>query len=123
MVDKSYGELKSAVLSNLEHLSNIAALRGANHLTEYLNEIKQKLVQGRFNLVVLGEFKRGKTTFLNALLGVDLLPTAVVPLTSIITLIEYGESTKVEVIFLNGDTREIIPGELTAFITEEGIRK
>ncbi|MHB1041220.1 MAG: dynamin family protein [Eubacteriales bacterium] len=120
MVDKSFGELKAAVLSNLESLNSIAALRRAVHLNEYLGEIKQRLVQGRFNLVVLGEFKRGKTTFLNALLGAKLLPTAVVPLTSIITLIEYGERTKAEVVFLNGDTREITLDDLPAYVTEEG---
>ncbi|MCL4442091.1 MAG: dynamin family protein, partial [Firmicutes bacterium] len=116
----SYGALKKNVLKRIEALESVAAQRETGYLADYLAEVKQKLLQGRFNLVVLGEFKRGKTTFLNALLGADLLPTAVVPLTSIVTLIEYGRETSAEVIFLNGDIREIILKELPAYITEEG---
>jgi septin family protein len=48
--------------------------------TEDARSLDKKLVENRFNVVVFGEFKRGKTTFVNALLGADILPTAVVPL-------------------------------------------
>jgi len=119
-MDKTYGKLKTEVLKNLELIENIAAKRDIAHLVEYLGEIKQKLLQDRFNLVVLGEFKRGKTTFLNALLGADLLPTAVVPLTSIVTLIQYGERISAKVTFLDGGSKETTLGELFAYVTEEG---
>jgi hypothetical protein len=39
----------------------------------------ERLARGRFHLAVLGQFKRGKSTLLNALLGEAVLPTAVVP--------------------------------------------
>lgn len=119
-MDKSYSGLKTEVINNLELLENVSIQREAGRLEEYLVDIKQKLLRDRFNLVVLGEFKRGKTTFLNALLGSNLLPTAVVPLTSIVTLIQYGEKTRSEVIFLNGDIKEITLNELPEFVTEEG---
>jgi len=119
-MEQSYGKLKTEVLKNLELLENIATQREIIHLVEYLGEIKQKLLQGQFNLVVLGEFKRGKTTFLNALLGADLLPTAVVPLTSIVTLIQYGERISAKVTFLDGGVEETTLGELPAYVTEEG---
>jgi hypothetical protein len=41
-------------------------------------------------LAVLGQFKRGKSTLLNALLGEPLLPTSVVPLTAIPTFLRAG---------------------------------
>ncbi|NOQ51741.1 MAG: hypothetical protein GQ578_05950, partial [Desulfuromonadaceae bacterium] len=40
-----------------------------------LSYLQQRLAEGRFHLAVLGQFKRGKSTLLNALLGDDLLPT------------------------------------------------
>lgn len=117
---KSYTSIKTEVIDQLELLQSVATKREAANLEKYLLEIKQKLLQDSFNLVVLGEFKRGKTTFLNSLLGASLLPTAVVPLTSIVTLIQYGEKTCAEVIFLNGDMKEIALSELPAYVTEEG---
>ncbi|MCG9969000.1 dynamin family protein [Pelotomaculum terephthalicicum JT] len=119
-MEQSYGKLRTKVLENLGLLENIAKQREIVHLVEYLEEIKQKLLHGRFNLVVLGEFKRGKTTFLNALLGEDLLPTAVVPLTSIVTLIQYGEKISVKVTFSDGGAAEATLDDLPLYVTEEG---
>ena len=54
------------------------------------------------HLVVVGQFKRGKTTLINALLGVDLLPRAVTPLTSVITLLRDGPALRATVVFQDG---------------------
>lgn len=60
-----------------------------------------------FRLLVLGEIKRGKTTFVNALIGEDLLPTGVTPCTAMITIIKYGESPKVVIHFDDGNQEEV----------------
>ena len=54
---------------------------------ESLRLLRTRLEEGRFHLAVLGQFKRGKSTLLNALLGEPLLPTSVVPLTAIPTFL------------------------------------
>lgn len=82
-------------------------------------EIQEKLDGSIFNLVVMGQFKRGKSTLINALLGKSILPAAVVPLTSVVTVIRFGESKKVTVVFLDGGTKEIPAAQLEAFITEK----
>ena len=66
--------------------------------------LRKKLADHAFNLVVAGEFKRGKSTVINALLGVNLLPTGVVPLTSIVTFVRYGNPPSATVVFESGDT-------------------
>lgn len=84
-----------------------------------LEELQERLRSGRFHLAVLGQFKRGKSTLLNALLGADLLPTAVLPLTAIPTLIRWGDVSAAEVRFLDGDRKERLSGsvgELRAFL-------
>jgi len=60
-------------------------------------ELRNKIQNNVFNLVVLGQFKRGKTSLINALLGAEVLPTAVVPLTSIATILNYGEALRISV--------------------------
>lgn len=62
-----------------------------------LEESAKKLRSGTYRLLVLGDMKRGKSTFLNALLGENLLPAAVNPCTAIITILRYGEKPYVTV--------------------------
>jgi len=75
---------------------------------------------GVFNLLAVGEFKRGKSSLLNALLGADILPVGVIPLTAIATILSYGESPLVEVHFEQGDIRPIALSELADYVTETG---
>jgi GTP-binding protein EngB required for normal cell division len=83
-----------------------------------LSTIRTKLEEEAFNLVVLGQFKRGKSTFINALLGESILPTAIIPLTSVVTILRYGPELKVQVQYLNGRSEQIDLVNLPAFITE-----
>jgi ribosome biogenesis GTPase A len=80
----------------------------------------ERLEAGQFNLVVLGEFKRGKSSLVNALLGRELLPTGVLPLTSAVTVIQSGERDRLLVGFEDGEERERPLEELPTFITEAG---
>ena len=43
-------------------------------LSRRFSELCTRFSEGRFHLAVLGQFKRGKSTFVNALLGEELLP-------------------------------------------------
>ncbi len=85
-----------------------------------LAALRAKLADHAFNLVVAGEFKRGKSTVINALLGVDLLPTGVVPLTSVVTLLRYGDTLGATVIFDHGETRAVPLESLPDYVTERG---
>ncbi len=119
MLDE-YKGLRKNLLLGIEELRNFTLNRGNSRAAESLAEISQKIRENRFYLVVLGEFKRGKTTFINALLGEPLLPTAVVPLTSIVTMMRYGPEERVEVIFEDGRIERISMQELHLFVTERG---
>ncbi|MFN8372222.1 MAG: dynamin family protein [Anaerolineae bacterium] len=56
-----------------------------------LVEIGQDLRDAFFMVVVIGEFNAGKSSFINALLGDDLLPVGITPTTEAIELIRYSE--------------------------------
>ncbi len=67
-------------------------------LREYLSRLRSE----RLHVAVLGQFKRGKSTLLNALLGEEILPVSVVPLTSVPTFLLAGKERRAEVSFANG---------------------
>ena len=52
---------------------------GLGSLAPRIAELQERLAEERFHLAVLGQFKRGKSTLLNALLGEPLLPAGVLP--------------------------------------------
>lgn len=91
---------------------------GASPFAERLRALKGKLESEHFHVVVMGQFKRGKTTFINSLLGAELLPSSVVPLTSINTLLRYGDSLKAVVHYMDGRNQEISLDELPEYVTE-----
>lgn len=68
-------------------------------LRRRLAELRQRLGEERLHVAIVGQFKRGKSTVLNALLGEALLPTAVVPVTAIPTYVQAGSSPQVVVSF------------------------
>ena len=80
-----------------------------------------KLAEDRFNLVVVGQFKRGKSSLMNAVVGRALLPTGLLPLTSAITALCYGPSERA-ILRRKGWTLqpEIPLGELEQYVTERG---
>ena len=79
---------------------------------------RDRIATGGFNLVVLGEFKRGKSTLINALLRRDLLPTGVVPLTSIVTAIGAGTRDRLVIRYDDGRTQDRPIAELADYVTE-----
>lgn len=88
--------------------------------TAALAAVRAKFAEHAFNLVVAGEFKHGKSTLINALLGANLLPTGVVPLTSVVTLLRYGDVAAASVVFENGETRSVPLERLHYYVTEQG---
>jgi len=115
-----------------QHLARMEACLSSSGLP-FINEIRRigelsgRLAEGRFHLAVLGQFKRGKSTLLNALLGTPLLPTSVVPLTAIPTFIRYGSEplirvtieSKTEANEFHCNTVEEQTTVLERFVTEE----
>ena len=53
-----------------------------------------RLAGDRFRLAVMGQFSRGKSTLMNALLDGAYLPMGAVPMTSVITTVRYGTRPK-----------------------------
>ena len=66
-----------------------AAIGSESLLLARLRALRRRQEHERLQLAVLGQFKRGKSTFINALLGADVLPTGVIPLTAVATFIAW----------------------------------
>jgi len=81
------GDLLRAAL----HLARSSADTGTE---SQVRELLSRLAADRFRLAVVGQFSRGKSTLMNALLGGAYLPMGAVPMTSVITTVRYGTRPK-----------------------------
>jgi GTPase Era involved in 16S rRNA processing len=70
-------------------------------------------------VMIMGEFKTGKSTFINAILGKEVLKSDVTPATAVVTMISYGEKEKLVAHFHDGESKEY-PLEMLNQITAEG---
>jgi septin family protein len=61
---------------------------------ETLCRLNKRVETDSFKVLVLGEFKRGKSTFINALLGDEVLPAYAKPCTAIINEVKWGDSKR-----------------------------
>ena len=76
---------------------NLASDRRTDHRTESGRELLVRLAEDRFQLAVMGQFSRGKSTLMNAILGRPYLPTGALPMTSVITRVHYGSRPRATV--------------------------
>jgi len=99
----------------------LAALGAAGDVpADECRELHDRLAAGALNLVAVGQFKRGKSSLVNALIGEELLPVGVVPLTSVVTLLAFGERLAVDVVYEDGRRESAQPGKLAEYVTERG---
>ena len=90
-----------------------------------LSTLAERLAKHRFQLAVVGQFKRGKSSLLNALLGQDALPTGVLPLTALPTFVRSGAEFALDVTMSEGPPEHFRPASaqalreaLTEFVSE-----
>ncbi len=120
---KNKAGTKSSLLLPLETLKKIIydfqieSLKKELLIVERYSSEKESSNQ-YIDVVVLGQFKSGKSSLVNSIIKENILPVGVIPVTSIVTRIQYAEDKKAIVHFLDKTSKEINVGEAEHFITE-----
>lgn len=99
-----------------EHLALLCSPRWPD-LAQRVERAAARHREHRFHIAVVGEFKRGKSTLVNALLDNDIMPTGVLPLTSVATEVGFGEPSAT-VTFLDDTHASIDVADLADYVTE-----
>lgn len=81
-------------------------------------KLVDKLRDNDITVAVIGQFKRGKSTLSNVILGDDIMPVGIIPVTSAVSKVRYG-ARKAEVRFRNGAVEEIPFDRLDDYISEQ----
>ena len=93
MAGSSYG------LISEDMLSGTSTAEGIRELRQKADNLRRKLESKEFEVAIVGLEKAGKSTFANAMMGNDILPSKPARCTYTATSIRYGTSNHAEVVF------------------------
>lgn len=105
--------------TRLSHLATLAQELGTDPVADEARELSARVAEGRFYVACVGQFKRGKSTLINALIGEAIVPTGFIPVTAVPTVIRFGENLHARIRLNDGSWNEIPVSELKQYVTEE----
>lgn len=103
----AYNQKKQLLTLDLQKLRTVSKelslATQMSDLTQYLSALADE----HFELVVVGEFSRGKSTFVNAMLGRRILPSSKKPTTAIISKIVYADVPTYTLFYKDGSRKSL----------------
>ena len=87
-------------------------------ISQEIRECADRTASQLYRVAVIGEFKRGKSSMINALLGTEVLPTSVLPMTAAITRVTYSEEKRISVLYKDGTRESATIEQLADFATK-----
>lgn len=105
--------------TRLSRLATLAQELGTDPVADEARELSARVTEGRFYVACVGQFKRGKSTLINALIGEPVLPTGFIPVTAVPTVIRFGENLHARIRLNDGSWNEVPVPELKQYVTEE----
>jgi len=103
----------------LLRLASLGEELGAPHIADEGHALAARVSEGRFYLACIGQFKRGKSTLINALMGEPVLPVGFIPVTAVPTVIRFGVQPRARVQGRDGSWQEIAVSDLNQYVSEE----
>ncbi|MDR0943311.1 MAG: dynamin family protein [Ruminococcus sp.] len=117
----SYSAYKATVadiVTELEKLREYSESLMLEKTAGSIRETLDKAVKEHFEVAVVGEFKRGKSTIINAILGEDVLPSDVLPATAALNRITYSSDPFVIVEYKDGSQARVPVEQLSDYVTK-----
>lgn len=103
----------------LNDLARIAGELGAVEIARDARSVAGRLASGLFHVAFVGQFKRGKSTLINALIGEAILPVGVVPVTAVITIVRHGAVTRARVRLADGSEQDVARDQIADYVAED----
>ncbi|WP_103666462.1 dynamin family protein [Pseudanabaena sp. BC1403] len=113
-----YQRTKVTLIQDLERLRKYSQDLSLNASIEIIDDVLERVQSSSFSVAVVGEFKRGKSTFINALLGQDILPSDVNPCSATLNRVTYGLTKRVQIVYKDGREEEIGIDQLSEYVTK-----
>ena len=103
----SYIQERDSILAKAKQFLHLADSQNCGSLYETIQGFIDRINKDQFVITIVGEFSRGKSTILNAILGADIIPTAVAPTTATLNIIHYSDTPFLKVHFRDGSKEDL----------------
>lgn len=116
-INSSYAEFKDKqerLGALIRESSNCLKELSMTKYAENMTRLAKKVSDDSFKIMVVGTFKNGKSTFINSLLGKDILPAYAVPCTAVINEVKYGKESAV--LYFRNPLPDKLPSELPSSV-------
>ena len=113
-----YRQTVTTVHDDLLKLQNYCEFLRLNCTSESISELLKKSAADSFAVAVVGEFRRGKSTLINSLLGKAVLPSDVLPTTATLNRVTYGITPHVKIEYKDNKEEEIPIEQLPEYVTK-----
>lgn len=114
----AYKETVGNLTANLDELLKMSEEISLVNTAKSIRETLEKTRDEHFEVAIVGEFKRGKSTLINALLGQEVLPADVLPATATLNRVTYSEEPYVQVDYKNGESERVDIEKLEDYVTK-----
>jgi GTP-binding protein EngB required for normal cell division len=105
--------------SRLLRLADLAHELGDRGIEEAVRDLAGRIAEERFYVACIGQFKRGKSTLINALVGDPILPVGFTPVTAVPTVVRFGERRRARVQGQDGSWLDVDASDLGQYVSEE----
>jgi len=106
------------VTTGIAELGSICKDLSLHEQADALTHVKERLQNHIFSVGIMGEFRRGKSTVINALLGQEIVPADIVPCSATLNYVRWGAEKHAEIYYKNGRSESVGVEELSAYITK-----
>ncbi|HYD16455.1 MAG TPA: dynamin family protein [Candidatus Nanoarchaeia archaeon] len=113
---ESFHQSRDRLVSIFRRIESVASELQATEFVDAVQLTIADLAEDNFRLVVVGDFSRGKSTIINALLGEAVLPSAVRPITAVLTRIKRTKEPQYRLRFHSGETQDVTREELKELV-------
>lgn len=103
----------------IRKLREVIDLHGLVEFRSALASLVEKLELPGYEIAVFGRVSSGKSSLLNRVIGLDVLPVGVTPVTAVPTRLKNGDKERLLVWFAGGRHETLPIQEVDAFVTED----
>ncbi len=113
-----YQEMIADITTALENTGEAMSQLELTKQAEQAKEASKRIKSHVFSVGIMGEFKRGKSTVINALLGEEIAPADVVPASATLNRITYGLNPKATIVYKDGHCEEVPVDRIADYVTK-----
>lgn len=115
---QNYNQMVTEISNNLQKIHDVCVSLNMQETVKALEHSDEKMKGHKFAVGILGEFKRGKSTVINALMGREIMPSDILPTSATMNRVTYGLNPGAQVHMRNGEVEAIAVDKLIDYVTK-----